>query len=137
MPFLYGSSIKGIGHIHPACFTQCLHNINTIFSEVILTQILEMQSAKNEKITKHTVMVVLETHLVIAKIKNLPRFLSSSSRVSIFCAARVVADFSDRATRADNKIYGVSNFRCTGTFTRTRFRIKRYTVLKSENSSFQ
>ena len=82
-------------------------------------------------------MVVLETHLVISKIKNLPRFLSSSSRVSIFCAARVVADFSDRGTRADNKIYGVPNFRCTGTFTRTRFRIKRYTVLKSENSSFQ
>ena len=51
-------------------------------------------------------MVVLETHLVIAKIKNLPRFLSNSSRVSIFCAARVVADFSDRATQADDKIYG-------------------------------
>ena len=82
-------------------------------------------------------MVVLETYLVITKIKNLPRFLSSSSRVSIFRASRVVADFSDRATRAGNKIYGVSNFRCTGTFTRTRFRIKRYTVLKSENSSFQ
>ena len=83
-------------------------------------------------------MVVLETHLVIAKIKNLPRFLSSSSRVSIFCAARIVADFSDRATRAaDNKIYGVSNFRWKGTFTRTHFRIKWYTVLKSENSSFQ
>ena len=44
-------------------------------------------------------MVVLETYLVIAEIKNLPRFLSSSSRVSIFRAARVVADFSDRATR--------------------------------------
>ena len=77
---------------------------------------------------------MLETHLVIAKIKNLPWFLSSSSRVSIFCAVRVVADFSDCA---DNKIYGVSNFRCMGTFTRTRFRIKRYTVSKSENSSFQ
>ena len=58
---------------------------------------------------KNIIMVVLETRLVIAKIKklNLPRFLSNSSRVSIFCAARVVADFSDRATRADNKIYGV------------------------------
>ena len=77
---------------------------------------------------KNTVMVVLETHLVIAKIKNLSRFLSNSSRVSMFCAARVVADFSDRATRADDKIYGVSTFRCTGTLTRTRFRIKRYTV---------
>ena len=82
-------------------------------------------------------MVVLETHLVIAKIKNLPQFLSSSSRVSIFRSARIVADFSNRATQADKKIYGVSNFRCTGTFTRIRFRIKRYTVLKSENSSFQ
>ena len=82
-------------------------------------------------------MVVKETHLVIAKINNLPRFLSSSSTVSIVCAARVVVDFTNRGTRADNKIYGVSNFRCTGTFTRTRFRIKRYTVLKSENSSFQ
>ena len=82
-------------------------------------------------------MVVLETHLVIAKIKNLPRFLSSSSRVSIFCAACVVADFSSCTTRADNKIYGVSNFRCMGTFTRTRFQIKQYTILKSENLSFQ
>ena len=82
-------------------------------------------------------MVVLETHLVITKIKKLPQFLSSSSRVSIFCATRVVADFGDHATRADNKIYGVSNFRCTGTFTRTRFRIKRYTVLKSEIFCFQ
>ena len=86
---------------------------------------------------KNTVMVVLETHLVIAKIKNLPQFLSSSSRVSIFCAARVVTDFSDRATWADNKIYGVSNFRCTGTLTRTCFWIKQYTVLKSKNLSFQ
>ena len=100
------------------------------------TNLLQLHS-KRCKQHKNTVMVVLETHIVIAKIKNLPRFLSSSSRVSIFCAARVVADFSDRATRTDNKIYGVSNFRCTGTFTRTRFRIKRYTVLKSENSSFQ
>ena len=58
--------------------------------------------------------------------------LSSSSRVSIFCAARVVTDFSDRGTRADNKIYGVSNFRCTGTFTWTHFQIKQYTVLKTE-----
>ena len=86
---------------------------------------------------KNTVMVVLETHLVIAKIKNLPRFLANSSRVRIFCAAHVVADFSNRATRADDKIYGVSTFCCTGTLTRTRFRIKRYTVLKSENLSFQ
>ena len=31
---------------------------------------------------------------------------------------------SDRTTQADNKIYGVSNFRCMGTFTRTRFWIK-------------
>ena len=100
------------------------------------TNLLQLHS-KRCKQHKNTVMVVLETHLVIAKIKNLPRFLSSSSRVSIFCAARVVADFSDRATRTDNKIYGVSNFRCTGNFTRTRFRIKQYTVLKSENSSFQ
>ena len=81
-------------------------------------------------------MVVLETYLVIAKIKNL-HGLSSSSRVSNFCATLVVADFSDRATQADTKIYGVSNFRCMGTLTRTRFRIKRYTILKSENSSFQ
>ena len=82
-------------------------------------------------------MVVLKSHLVTAKIKKLAWYLSSSSRVSIFCAAHVVADFSDRATRADNKICGVSNFRCMGTFTSTLFRIKRYTILKSENSSFQ
>ena len=79
-------------------------------------------------------MVVLETHLVIAKIKKLTtvsfQFLQEN-------ATRVVTDFSDLATRADNQIYGVSNFRCTGTSTRTRFWIKRYTVLKSENSSFQ
>ena len=98
--------------------------------------LLQLHS-KRCKQHKNTVMVVLETHLVIAKIKNLPRFLFSSSRVSIFRTAHVIADFSDHTTRADNKICGVCNFHCTGTFTRTRFQIKRDTILKSENLSFQ
>ena len=58
MPFLYGSSIKTIGHLSSSLFytVSAQHRLNTIFSVVILTQILEMQSAQNGKITNFDIV---------------------------------------------------------------------------------
>ena len=83
------------------------------------------------------------TKIAESHINDIKRFTGSKLYLTLllsilFSPPPTTSTFDcDYVTRTDNKIYGVSNFRCTATFTRTRFRIKRYTVLKSENSSFQ
>ena len=59
MPFLYGSSIKSIGHTSSLFYTvSAQHRLNTIFSVVILTQILEMQRAKNGQNTNFDIVLL-------------------------------------------------------------------------------
>ena len=86
--------------------------------------LLQLHS-KRCKQHKNTVMVVSDAYILIAKIKKTYQGFFLHTRWGSLAQLMIKSSGMGR-----------SNFHCTGTFTRTHFQFKRYTVLKSENLFF-